>query len=56
MTARKVEWSPHGDPDLFIDVWSKAALMESVLDALLEDPLAVERARKALAPSAVAEP
>ena len=48
MATPKVEWSLHGDPDLFIEAWSTAALLEAVIAALLEEPENLERALKAL--------
>ncbi len=50
MAGREVEWSLHKDPDLIIEVWSTAALLEAVVAALLDDPanlrLALERLTK----------
>ena len=48
MAPPKVEWSLNRDPDLIIDVWSTEALIEAVLEALLEDPEAMKRAVAAL--------
>jgi hypothetical protein len=42
--APKVEWSLNRDPDLLIAIWSTEALVEAVLEALLEDPEAMKRA------------
>jgi len=44
VTAPKVEWSLHRDPDLIIEIWSTESLIEAVLQALLEDPEAMKRA------------
>ncbi len=40
----KVEWSRNRDLDLLIDIWSTEALIEAVLEALLEDPEMMQRA------------
>jgi len=45
----KVEWSLNRDPDLLIEIWSTEALIEAVLEALLEDPEAMKRAMAILA-------
>ncbi len=44
MATPKVEWSLNRDPDLLIEIWSTEALIEAVLEALLEDPEAMKRA------------
>ncbi len=44
MASPKVEWSLNRDPDLLIEIWSTEALIEAVLEALLEDPEATKRA------------
>ena len=44
MAAPKVEWSLNRDPDLLIEIWSTEALIEAVLQALLEDPEGMKRA------------
>ncbi len=44
MNPPKVEWSLHRDPDLIIEIWSTEALIEAVLEALLEEPEAMKRA------------
>ncbi|HYM39948.1 MAG TPA: hypothetical protein VEY12_07380 [Thermoplasmata archaeon] len=44
MDPPKVEWSLNRDPDLLIEIWSTEALIEAVLEALLEDPSAMQRA------------
>ena len=49
MTPPKVEWSLNRDPDLLIDIWSTEAVIEAVLEALLEDPEAMKRAMAVLA-------
>lgn len=33
-----VEWSLGKDPELTVEVWSTEALVEAVLEALLEEP------------------
>jgi 2-hydroxychromene-2-carboxylate isomerase len=38
------EWSLGKDPEVMIEVWNTAALMEAVLEALLEDPQAMAKA------------
>ncbi len=54
MAGREVEWSLHKDPDLIMEIWSTAALVEAVVTALLDDPanlkLALERLAKTKAP------
>ena len=49
MAPPKVEWSLNRDPDLLIEIWSTEALIEAVLEALLEDPEAMKRAMAILA-------
>jgi len=44
----KVEWSLHRDPDLMIEIWSTAALLAAVMEALLEDPENLRFALEAL--------
>ena len=44
MRVALVEWGPGKDPELMIEVWNTAALMEAVLEALLEDPKALTKA------------
>ena len=44
MAAPKVEWSLNRDPDLISEIWSTEALIEAVLQALLADPVAMQRA------------
>ncbi len=44
------EWSAHRSPDLVIEVWSTAALMEAVLVALLGDPEGLAKAQRLLGP------
>ena len=39
-----VEWSLGKDPEVMIEVWNTAALMEAVLEALLEDSQAMAKA------------
>ncbi len=48
MTGRGVEWSFHQDPDLIIEVWSTAAVLEAVIAALLDDPAKLKLALEAL--------
>jgi len=45
-----VEWSFHQGPDLVVEVWNTAALMEAVLAALLDDPAGLAKAQALLAP------
>src|SRR3972149_4188072 len=44
------EWSVHQSPDLMIEVWNTAALMEAVLAALLDDPEGLAKAQRLLGP------
>ena len=44
MAGPEVGWSDGSDPDLLIDVWSTAALLEAVIAALLEEPENLRRA------------
>jgi hypothetical protein len=54
VTGREVEWSFHKDPDLIIEIWSTAAVLEAVVAALLNEPaklkLMLERWGKKQAP------
>jgi len=43
-----VEWSVHQSPELIIEVWNTASLMEAVLAALLDDPEGLAKARSLL--------
>lgn len=47
----RAEWSFGKDADLMVEVWSTAALLEAVIDALLAEPdklkLALETLQKA---------
>jgi hypothetical protein len=43
-----IEWSQGQDPDVTIDVWNTAALLEAVLTALLEEPDAMAKAMRLL--------
>src|SRR3972149_6513311 len=43
-----VEWSFGKDPDVMVEVWSTAALLAAVIEALLEDPKKLQLALKAL--------
>lgn len=38
-----VEWSLGKEPDVILEIWNTAALVEAVLAALLEDPAAMAR-------------
>lgn len=38
MDGATVEWSVGKDPDLVVEVWSTAALLAAVIEALLEEP------------------
>ena len=42
-----VEWSFGKDPDVMVEVWSTAALLAAVIEALLEDPEKLQLALKA---------
>lgn len=48
MAGREVEWSLHKDPDLIIEIWSTAAVLEAVIAALLDDPQKLKLALGAL--------
>ncbi len=48
MAGATAEWSFHKDPDLMIEVWSTAALLEAVVAALLDDPANLKRALERL--------
>ncbi len=48
MAEPKVEWSLHRDPDLMVEIWSAAALLAAVMEALLEDPQNLRIALEAL--------
>lgn len=39
-----VEWSLGRSPDLIVEVWNTAALLEAVLAALLQEPEAMAKA------------
>jgi len=39
-----VEWSVGKDPELMIEVWNTATLLEAVLASLLDDPEAMAKA------------
>ena len=39
-----VEWGPGQDLEMMVEVWNTAALLEAVLEALLEDPQAMTKA------------
>lgn len=39
-----VEWSFGRDPELMVEIWNTAALVEAVLAALLDDPEAMAKA------------
>ena len=49
MAPPQVEWSLNRDPDLLVEIWSTEALTEAVLEALLEEPTAMNRAVAILA-------
>lgn len=48
MATTAVEWSFGREPEAMIEVWSTAALIETVLAALLEDPDRLRLALRAL--------
>lgn len=52
--SQGVEWSVGKDPDLIVEVWSTAALIGAVLEALLEEPEKLQLALKALGASKAA--
>jgi hypothetical protein len=52
VTGPEVGWSLGRDPDLIIEVWSTASLLEAVIGALLEEPANLARALEALRGSA----
>jgi len=49
--GRTVEWSVGTDPDLLVEIWSTAALMEAVIGALLDEPEKLQLALRALGAS-----
>jgi hypothetical protein len=49
-----IEWSIGKGPDLMVEVWSTAALLEAVLEALLEEPEKLRMALRTLGGSATA--
>ncbi|HYT00084.1 MAG TPA: hypothetical protein VEO20_05405 [Thermoplasmata archaeon] len=51
MVSPQAEWSIGKDPDILIDIWSTSALIEAVLEALLEEPEKLELALRALRPA-----
>jgi hypothetical protein len=42
------EWSVYLGPDLAVEAWNTAALMEAVLAALLDDPEGLAKAQAVL--------
>ncbi len=44
----QVEWSAGKDSDVLIEIWSTAALIEAVIEALLEEPERLELALRVL--------
>ena len=48
MERSAFEWSFGKDRDLVVEVWSTAALIAAVIEALLEDPEKLRLALKAL--------
>ena len=48
MVGWKVEWSFGKDPDLLVEIWSTAALMEATIEALLGDPEKLQLGLQAL--------
>ena len=54
MEGVSVEWSFGKDPGVMVDVWATAAVLASVIEALLEDPENLELALKALGSTKVA--
>lgn len=49
MAVAKVGWSLGQDPDLIVEVWSTAAVLEAVIASLLEEPENLKRALEVLA-------
>jgi len=43
-----IEWTMGKDPDVLVEVFNTEALIEAVLEALLEDPKAMARAMSVL--------
>ena len=50
MRIASVEWSVHQSPELIVEVWNTAALMEAVLTALLDEPEGLAKAQRLLRP------
>ncbi|MGI0148328.1 MAG: hypothetical protein ACREDF_02185 [Thermoplasmata archaeon] len=48
MVVVTVEWSFGRDPDAMIEVWSTAALLSTVIAALLEEPEKLQLALRVL--------
>lgn len=48
MEWASVEWSFGKDPGVMVDVWATAAVLASVIEALLGDPEKLQLALKAL--------
>ena len=48
MADYEVEWSLGKTPDLVVDIWSTAALLEAVIAALLDEPEKLKLALEAL--------
>jgi len=46
MRVEHVEWSLGKDPEVVIEIWSTAALMEGVIAALLDHPEGLAKARE----------
>ena len=48
MDRTAVEWSFGKDPEVMMEVWTTAALVEAVIAALLEDPESLRLALRVL--------
>ena len=46
MRVVSVEWTLGKDPDILVEVYGTESLVEAVLEALLEDPVAMAKAVK----------
>ncbi len=48
MEIPQVEWSVGKNPDVLVEIWSTAALVEAVIEALLEEPAKLRLALRVL--------
>lgn len=51
MKVASVEWGPGQDLEVMVEVWNTAAVLETVIEALLEDPNAMTKAMGLLRPT-----